>query len=514
MRSSASPAPSRRIRGSPCARSTTVEARPGSGTSSHRYTDTASPNTSTSSLQVEGVRLPGSVRARHRERSGAVQHAERQRMAGHPHADRRWISAEVPRDALRASGAAPASARRATAPPPDARPARPSPPRPHAEAGDGTSTGQLEIARPALRGEERRRGSRPVRTGPDPYTVSVGITMSSPRSAAPIASCTGASHGRRATTTRSRPPRSGWTRTAPRPASTAAAETAAARVTPRSPPPRRHPAAASPRRHRTAAGRRCTPPNSASSGSASTSAGRDERSCGLDVRRVADHEVHAAPAAAMSTGSSRSPEQDRDLGAEASRRSRAASRTASGERSVATTRAPGCSSAIASAIAPVPVPTSTTTGRARSARTASACSTTTSVSGLGTKTPGRTTRVRWRNPSSPVRCCSGVPVHRRQSARPNVLASAEVRPARRVYSSTRESPSTLGEQGLGGGHRAGNVVTFQIPGRPANDVGRQHRQSSCVASCSARSAFCSASTNPSRLPARTSWSWWTVSLIR
>ena len=56
--------------------------------------------------------------------------------------------------------------------------------------------------------------------------------------------------------------------------------------------------------------------------------------------------------------------------------------------SVPTTRAPGCSSAIASAIAPDPVPMSSTAGSARSAISSRQRSTSTSVSGRGIENAG------------------------------------------------------------------------------------------------------------------------------
>ena len=78
-----------------------------------------------------------------------------------------------------------------------------------------------------------------------------------------------------------------------------------------------------------------------------------------------------------------------------------ASASASGETSVAVTRAPGCSSAIESAIAPLPVPTSTTRGASSPAIAASARSTTISVSGRGTSARASVCSVSRRKPQSP-----------------------------------------------------------------------------------------------------------------
>ena len=70
-----------------------------------------------------------------------------------------------------------------------------------------------------------------------------------------------------------------------------------------------------------------------------------------------------------------------------------ATSSAPDDASIPVTRAPGCSSAIASAIAPLPVPTSRTRGSARPAIRARQRSTTISVSGRGTSTR-RSTRER------------------------------------------------------------------------------------------------------------------------
>src|SRR5262249_49394187 len=76
------------------------------------------------------------------------------------------------------------------------------------------------------------------------------------------------------------------------------------------------------------------------------------------------------------------------------------------------------------------------------ARASSATSTRISVSGRGMNTPGRTVTTRRRNPCSPVRCCSGAPVHRRHSARPYARAWAVLSPSARVDSVARATPST------------------------------------------------------------------------
>ena len=93
--------------------------------------------------------------------------------------------------------------------------------------------------------------------------------------------------------------------------------------------------------------------------------------------------------------------------------------TASGDRSVANTRGARVLVGDRERDRAGPRATSTTDGAATPAIAVERDSTRTSVSGRGTNTPGRTRERRaCRNPCSPVRCCSGVPVHRRQSARP------------------------------------------------------------------------------------------------
>ena len=67
---------------------------------------------------------------------------------------------------------------------------------------------------------------------------------------------------------------------------------------------------------------------------------------------------------------------------------------------------------------PIPCPRSTTAGERTDAIRSRATPATTSVSGRGTNTPGRTSRTSRRNPSSRVRCCSGVPVQRKHRALP------------------------------------------------------------------------------------------------
>ena len=58
-------------------------------------------------------------------------------------------------------------------------------------------------------------------------------------------------------------------------------------------------------------------------------------------------------------------------------------------------------------------------------------------------TPGRTVTEIRRNAWSPVRCCSGVPAHRWQSARPNVRASPIDRPSLLAYKAARSVESTV-----------------------------------------------------------------------
>ena len=88
-------------------------------------------------------------------------------------------------------------------------------------------------------------------------------------------------------------------------------------------------------------------------------AASDGRSTGVDVRRIRDDQVPRARRADPSKRSWRASSTVSPVRATFS----AASASASAELSMPVTTAPGCSSAIASAIAPEPVPTSSTRGR-------------------------------------------------------------------------------------------------------------------------------------------------------
>ncbi len=99
-----------------------------------------------------------------------------------------------------------------------------------------------------------------------------------------------------------------------------------------------------------------------------------------------------------------------------------ATSSAAEEVSIAVTRAPGCSSAIASAIAPLPVPTSSTRGRSLPAIRTRQRSTTISVSGRGTSTRASTCSVSRRNPHSPRTYASGSRAARRSTRRCELAA--------------------------------------------------------------------------------------------
>ena len=102
--------------------------------------------------------------------------------------------------------------------------------------------------------------------------------------------------------------------------------------------------------------------------------------------------------------------------ARCARRSRARARAPPRRRRSPVTRAPGCSSAIASAIAPQPVPTSSTRGASSPSSSARHRSTTTSVSGRGMSARRSTVSVSRRNPHSPSTYWSGSRAARRATS--------------------------------------------------------------------------------------------------
>ena len=103
----------------------------------------------------------------------------------------------------------------------------------------------------------------------------------------------------------------------------------------------------------------CPSPTSATCGSHSRTSGCERRELRLGRRRAGSRRRGpTARRAARRTGRAGGARRR----ARCARRSRARARVRLAETSIAVTRAPGCSSAIASAIAPVPVPTSSTRG--------------------------------------------------------------------------------------------------------------------------------------------------------
>ena len=154
-----------------------------------------------------------------------------------------------------------------------------------------------------------------------------------------------------------------------------------------------------------------------SSGSASTSGGSSSRASagtygGFAQRGRAASELggHRREQIAVAARRRRGRARARSPAQAPPPRSRGRSRT---------TTAPGCSSAIAQRDrAGTGADVDDDAARRSPTTRARATSTSTSVSGRGTKTPGRTASTSRRNPCSPVRCCSGSPVQRRQSARP------------------------------------------------------------------------------------------------
>ena len=132
-------------------------------------------------------------------------------------------------------------------------------------------------------------------------------------------------------------------------------------------------------------------------------------------------------------------------------------------------------------------------------------------------TPGRTVSTSPRNPCSPVRCWTGVPVHRRHSARPNRFASAVESPSSRRYRPARSVPRIEASRtsAVASGWSTSWRSRYPAP-RRTTSAGRIRSSASPSASWAARSAWFSRSTKPSSSgpPASTSWSWCDVYLIR
>src|SRR4051794_2154128 len=233
-------------------------------------------------------------------------------------------------------------------------------------------------------------------------------------------------HGRRATTTRPIPARSGTTAASLQPASRQRAAVSASWPCPissaRNGTPR---AAASPTSRRTTA-RPSGPPRSARAGSNGSSS---------------PSRTYGRFATTASTGPA-TPARRSDSAQVTSRPSRVpfarATSSASAETSTPVTARSGRSSFSASATAPDPVPTSTTRAPAGSDP---AASTRCSVSGGGTSTRASTASSRRRKPLRPMRYAAGSPARRRATSDAKRAASATGRPGSRC-SAARSTPRT------------------------------------------------------------------------
>ena len=187
----------------------------------------------------------------------------------------------------------------------------------------------------------------------------------------------------------------------------------------------------------------------------------------VDVRRVDERDVGRVCDGEVEEGSQRQSRQpvggdEGDAAGTPWRRAFVRARaSAASERSTATTRAPGLSSAIDTARMPLPVPASRIV-RAEGAA-ARAISTIASVSPRGMSARGSTRKVRPRNSHSPRRYCSGSPEARRVArARKRAASSASASCAggrgTRPGASCREGEQLLGLVGRAGGSREGNAL--------------------------------------------------------
>ena len=153
-----------------------------------------------------------------------------------------------------------------------------------------------------------------------------------------------------------------------------------------------------------------------------------------------------------------------------------ASESASSETSMPVTRAPGCSSAIASAIAPEPVPTSRTRGASTPRMRARQRSTTVSVSGRGISARPSTISVRRRKPHSPTMYWSGsrAALRAASSATRSCSDGVRTRP-RSTTRSARESPRTCADEQLGVEPGGEDALGLELDGRPADDLAHRRR---------------------------------------
>ena len=245
------------------------------GSSSQRYDLDRVAEGPPQSVAGRRGRLAAAIRARHRERAGRLEDRPRQRMRGLPDPDRRGFAAEVPLarcEAARGNTMVSAPGQKAEA----SRSARSSNAATSpALATDGTRTGSAS-SRPRRLARKTRAVASPVvgacreavhRVGREDDESAVEHRPDRLGDRIRV-------HGHAATTTRSRPFRSGRTSTWRAPASRASPRTSSPRSSPISTTVNAARTRAAPTPARTGRHRRAVRPTSASHGSARTSAGR------------------------------------------------------------------------------------------------------------------------------------------------------------------------------------------------------------------------------------------------
>ena len=240
--------------------------------------------------------------------------------------------------------------------------------------------------------------------------------------------------------------------------------------------------------------RRAAPSRAPPAASASSSSARD-------VRRVRDDEVERARRAPRAASSRRARPRAR-----AARRSRARARARPARRPSPSRARPGCSCAIASAIAPLPGADVDDARRVDARRaSASARSTTISVSGRGTSARASVASVSRRKPHSPRTYASGSRRPRRSSERARRrllgLASAAGRAGCRARAARGRAPcasrSSASSRGESTPLRARNSAARAQEPRPT-------RHAEAFSSARRRSSAVSVSVNSSRSPLSTS----------
>ena len=190
-----------------------------------------------------------------------------------------------------------------------------------------------------------------------------------------------------------------------------------------------------------------------------------------------------------------------------------ASASASGETSTAVTFAPGCSSAIESAIAPEPTPTSSTRGVAMPVDDREAPLD--DDLRLGPRHQRAGVRPQRQPPEAPLaehigeRLAGASAAEQLAHLRQLLLAE---RPVELGVQLDARQPERVREQELGVDARRVDPLVGEEVGRAAEDLPEGHTPA--ASSARRRSSAVSASVNSSRSPSRIRSSWWTVSLIR